>query len=174
LIAKTTQILTTMNVSEYLQNNKKVPKSLSAVVSDRFLFCLILILGGIGTYHSIGLIKHANIYNSHEITLGNRGFSDNDLSKYSFTRPLSIDGQMQVGKPVELSVDKLLETEPLYLDLGNGDIERVIGERRIDVSYALPGKYEIELFTVQENVKMTLSNQEVIIESDYTQISSNK
>jgi len=60
------------------------------------------------------------------------------------------------------------------LDLGNGDIERVIGERRIDVSYALPGKYEIELFTVQENVKMTLSNQEVIIESDYTQISSNK
>jgi len=163
-----------MNVSNYLQKNKKVSKPLSAVVSDRFLFCLILILGGIGTYYSIGLIKNAHIYNSHEITLGNRGFSDSDLAKYSFTRPLSIDGNMQVGKSLELSVDKLLKTEPLYIDLGNGDIERVIGERKLDVSYALPGKYEIELFTVQENEKMTLSNQEVIIESDYSQISSVK
>lgn len=163
-----------MNTSKFFDRKKKVSKSLSTIISDRFLFCLILILGGIGTYYSINLIADSNFYKKHDITLGNKAFSESDLAKYSFTRPLSIDGDMKVGNSVSLSVDKQLKTEPLYVDFGNGDIEKLMEERKLEIHYALPGVYEIELFTVQDNQKMSLSNQQVIIESDYTQLSSSK
>ena len=149
-------------------------KPLSSVINDRFLFMVILILGALGCYYSFGFIKNSQLYHSHEIILSTEDYSESDLRKFAHTRPLHVDGDMRVGEYLSISIDKMLETEPLYVDFGNGDIERLVNKENILVSYSMPGAYGVELFTVQDNQKVVLSSQQINIAGDLNQLTAQK
>ena len=152
-----------------LNVNRSLNKPISTIISDRFLFCLIVIMGGVGCYYSFGLIQSSQQYSTHEILLRSKDYTENDLLKYAINRPLTINGDMKVGHELQIFVDQMLQTDPLYVDFGNGEIEKVVGTRKLNFVYGLPGLYGVELFTVEDNQKITLSSQEVNIDSDYSQ-----
>ena len=147
-------------------------KQLSALVTDKFLYLVIIIVGVLGCAYSFKLINDTHPYKKHQMILSKKDLSQDAIMKYNFTKPLSINGQMVVGNNLTMAVDSYLQTEPLFINTGNGQIERLIGEKRIEVHYDLPGEYGVELFTVQDKEKVVLSTQQIHIKSDYTKLSS--
>lgn len=147
-------------------------KQLSSLVSDKFLYLVILVVGILGCAYSFKLVNETHPYKKHQMILSNKDMSQDNIMKYNFTKPLNIKGDLVVGENILMQVDTYLQTEPLYINTGNGQIERVIGEKKLDVHYDLPGEYGVELFTVQDKQKIVLSTQQIHIKSDFSKLSA--
>jgi len=153
-------------------NHDSQIKSLSTFITDKFLYLVIIVLGIVGCVYSFKLVNDTHPYKKHQLILSKKDLSQDDIMKYNFTKPLNIKGEMVVGNDVVMEVDSYLQTEPLFINTGNGQIERLVGEKTLEVHYDLPGEYGVELFTVQDKEKVVLSTQQIHIKSDFTKLSS--
>ena len=147
-------------------------RQLSSLVTDKFLYLVIIVLGVLGCAYSFKLVNDSNPYKKHQMILSKKDLSQDAIMKYNFTKPLNINGEMIVGQSLTMEVDSYLQTEPLFINTGNGQIERLIGEKQIEVHYDLPGEYGVELFTVQDKQKVVLSTQQIHIKSDFSKLSA--
>ena len=147
-------------------------KQLSTLVTDKFLYLVIIVLGVLGCVYSFKLVNDSNPYKKHQMILSKKDLSQDEIMKYNFTKPLNINGNMIVGQEVTMEVDSYLQTEPLYINTGDGQIERLTREKLIQVHYDLPGEYGVELFTVQDKQKVVLSTQQILIKSDFSKLTA--
>jgi len=149
-----------------------VDKSSTYLLDGLVLFSIIG-LGFMGCFYCFGSIHKQVNYSAHEVPLHLE--IQSKLVPLEFeNNMITITGNLNTGTKLVVSVDNKLQQNPLYLDFGDGNIEKVLATNEVHYHYAMPGNYTINLFTIDNRQRIILSSKDVLIKNGVNQYSSIK
>ncbi len=79
------------------------------------------------------------------------------------TKTMAIKGERRVGEKLAFQISEGIQTSPLYMDYGDGEIKRINNTQTVFYNYSFPGQYQLNLFTVKNNQKKLLSTEKIEI-----------
>lgn len=145
-------------------------KSSSYLLDGLVLFSIIG-LGFMGCFYCFGSIHKQVNYSAHEVPLHLEIQSRLVPLEYENNK-LTVKGDLRSGNKITVTADKKLKHDPLYVDFGDGSIEKLMEAKELIYRYAMPGNYVINLFTIDNRQRIILSSKRVQVRNGASQFSS--
>jgi hypothetical protein len=145
----------------------------STYLLDGLVLFSIIGLGFMGCFYCFGSVHKQVNYSPHEVPLHLE--IQSKLVPLEFeNNKIKVTGNMETGSKILVSIDKELKQNPLYLDFGDGNIEKAMATKEIQYHYSMPGNYTINLFTIDNRQRIILSSKDIMMKHGASQYSSIK
>jgi len=143
------------------------PSPASSNKVEKLLLCLIAALGIVGSLYVFSTSSNNNPNNNYQnLAIAAASVSDveniDERGKEKFKKFFKIEGDKKAGELLNFHFKKDRKTSRYVLDMGNGE-RVIITSNDFPYKYEEPGKYLLELKTIQRGLITTISTKEIKI-----------